>query len=155
MNLSDEGLTFIKNLESWRAKPYQDEGGKWTVGYGHLIPAKLLANYQKRPLTRVEGLKLLASDVGAFETLVAKLLLGDTNVTQAQYDAIVSFVFNVGGYAFSQSTMRRLLQSGHFSDAAKEFDRWVYVKKVKSTGLVKRRRAERRLFETGEYTRAY
>jgi lysozyme len=154
MTLSAEGLTFIQNMEAWRSKPYMDEGGKWTVGYGHLIPDKLLANYQKRPLTKAEGLALLASDVGIAETLVAKLLPEHT-LTQAQYDALVSFVFNVGGYAFSQSTMRRLLQSGHLSDAAKQFDRWVFVKKVKSTGLVKRRRAERLLFETGQYTRAY
>jgi len=154
MKLSTDGLTFIQNMESWRSKPYQDEGGKWTVGYGHLVPANLLPNYMRRALTKDEGRQLLASDVDIAETLVAKLLPEHT-LDQAQYDAVVSFVFNVGGYAFSQSAMRRLLQSGHLSDAAKQFDRWVFVKKVKSTGLVKRRRAERLLFETGQYTRAY
>lgn len=154
MKLSTDGLTFIQNMEAWRSKPYQDEGGIWTVGYGHVIPIKILANYMKRALTKVEGAQLLASDVGTAETLVAKLL-PNMSLTQTQYDALVSLVFNIGGYAFSTSTMRRLLQSGHLSDAAKEFDRWVYVKRVKSTGLVKRRRTERLLFETGQYTRAY
>ena len=154
MKLSSDGLTFIQSMEAWRSKPYQDEGGIWTVGYGHVIPIKILFNYMKRPLTKVEGVQLLASDVETAETLVTKLL-PNMSLTQSQYDALVSFVFNIGGYAFSISTLRRLLQSGHLSAAAKEFDRWVYVKQVKSTGLVKRRRAERLLFDTGQYTRAY
>lgn len=103
------------------------------------------------------------ADVGKdLSHLCAQLLAEDTNeaqssvrqavtvkITQAQYDALVSFTFNVGGGALRSSTLLRKLNAGDCWGAAAEFDRWVNARGRKLPGLVKRRADERRQFETG------
>lgn len=70
-------------------------------------------------------------------------------ITQGQYDALISFTFNVGTTALAKSTLVRKLNAGDCLGAAREFDRWVYAKGKRLTGLVKRRAAERAMFEQG------
>ena len=65
---------------------------------------------------------------------------------QNQFDALVSFVFNMGVGAFSTSTMLKFINANHFPLAAGQFDRWVYAKGKKLEGLVKRRKEEKELF---------
>jgi lysozyme len=77
------------------------------------------------------------------------------HLTQGQFDALVSFIFNIGIAAFQSSTMRKILSNTNaFEKAAKEFDRWVYSKvngkKEKLSGLVKRRNTEKELFLNGK-----
>jgi lysozyme len=74
-------------------------------------------------------------------------------LNQNQFDALASFVFNVGQGNYAQSTLRRALEAGHLRQAALEFNRWVWAtaadgKKIALPGLIKRRGAERTLFET-------
>ncbi len=68
-------------------------------------------------------------------------------LTQGQWDALSSFVYNLGPGALEKSTLLRLLNAGDYSGAAAQFDRWVYASGKKLSGLVKRRAAERALFE--------
>lgn len=69
-------------------------------------------------------------------------------VWQSEYDALVSFVYNIGVTAFRKSTMLRRLKALDYREASYEFGRWVFVNGVKSKGLINRRAAERSLFNT-------
>ena len=72
-------------------------------------------------------------------------------LTQGQYDALVSFVFNVGETKFYSSTLLRKINAGDCLGAAAEFDRWVYAKGKRLPGLVSRRADERKQWEEGCY----
>jgi lysozyme len=86
--------------------------------------------------------------------IAAEFLLSVTTVplNQNQFDALVDFIFNVGQANYATSTLKRKLNAGQYQAAAREFDRWVFAKvngkPEKLPGLVKRRAADRKLFET-------
>lgn len=159
MRASPALLDYLKRRERFRARPYLDQAGKLTIGYGHLIrphERKTLTS-----LTRDQAEALLLADVSAFAVYVDGVSRNFAQpLSQQQFDALVSFAFNVGLAAFEQSTMLKLLRVGDFAGAAAQFDRWVYItvtdalgNKVKevSRGLVNRRRMDRAIFERGVY----
>jgi lysozyme len=148
MQLSIAGLNAIKTHEAFAAVPYKDQAGIWTIGYGH----KIIAGEQFVSLTEGAASALLAQDVSYAEDAVnASVRIG---LTQGQFDALVSFVFNVGTGAFRRSTMLRKLNAGDPS-VVNEFTRWVYVtkggQKVQSAGLMNRRQAELAMFNGGSF----
>lgn len=143
MFLSLAGLNAIKQHEKFVSVPYKDQAGLWTIGYGH----KIEAGESFTSLTEAQASTLLAKDVGKAEDAVnASVHVG---LTQHQFDALVSFVFNVGTGAFRRSTLLKKLNNGDPTVAA-EFTRWVYVtkggQKVQSAGLLNRRQAEVAMF---------
>jgi GH24 family phage-related lysozyme (muramidase) len=89
---------------------------------------------------------LLAIDLQKFEKCINDNV--KKPLTQNEFDALVSFVFNVGTGAFEKSSMLKLLNSGHMPLAAGQFDRWIYAKGKVLNGLKKRRAAEKALFLT-------
>ena len=91
--------------------------------------------------------RLLRQDLKSAEAAVKGAVR--VPVTQAQYDALVSFTFNVGGTAFQRSTLVRKLNAGDCWGAGREFDRWVNAQGQRLPGLVVRRADERAAFETG------
>lgn len=91
--------------------------------------------------------QLLAHDTGVAQAAVRSAVT--TPITQAQYDALVSFTFNVGGANLRNSTMLKKLNAGDCWGAGAEFPRWRFAKGKELPGLVKRRAAERAMFETG------
>ena len=131
----------IKKWEGFSGKAYKCPGGIWTIGYGHTATCR-----QGMTITRSEAEELLKRDVSQFAKAVNSLVTIDIN--QQQFDALVSFAYNVGVNAFGNSTLLRILNSGTKHLAAKQFDRWVYSKQTKLAGLVKRRREEREMFES-------
>lgn len=143
MDLSIAGLDAIKRHEAFVATPYLDAAGKWTIGYGHLIKA----GESFDSLSESAALSLLSRDVNAAENAVNSLVRA--TLTQPQFDALVSFVFNVGAGAFRSSTLLKKINSGD-ATAAAEFGRWVYVtksgQKLVANGLVSRRQSEAQLF---------
>ncbi len=140
-NISTEGLDLIKSFEGLRLEPYMDANDGWTVGYGHL----LRPGEPRRPITEQEAVDLLRVDVASAERTVRRLVLVDLD--QGQFDALVSFVYNIGPGAFSRSTLLDRLNQGDYPGAAREFLRWVKDDGKLSRGLLKRRVAERTLFE--------
>lgn len=140
--LSNAGLGFIQSWEAFRAEKYPDQGGQWTIGFGHLIKA---GEHFAGPLTFKQGLHLLLADVGATE-LGLSGLCHEVELNQEQFDALCSFAINCGLGAFYSSTLCRLLKAGDFAGAAEQFLLWDHIGKAESQGLENRRLAERDVF---------
>lgn len=139
MRISDTGIALIKKFEGYSLTAYRCPAGVWTIGYGHTGGVKK-GDY----ITREQAEKLLREDLRAFERGVRSRLTVDVN--QNQFDALVSFAYNVGVIALSKSTLLRKLNSGDFEGAAAEFPRWNKASGKVLKGLVKRRKAEQDLF---------
>lgn len=133
-------------------KAYKDQAGLLTIGYGHLVDGQPMENYTGYPVAISEAAAqhLLRKDLTVAENAVNSLVT--VPLTQAQFDALVSFVFNVGIGAFKNSTLLRELNQGDYTEASKQFLRWNKVtingSKVVSAGLAKRREDESNLFGT-------
>lgn len=136
---SKKGLELIKNFEGLRLKSYYCPAGKLTIGYGHLVK-----DDEPREITEEDANNLLKNDLEFYEKEVRNLI--KLPITQGQFDALVSFVFNLGVNSLKTSTLLIHLNSKKFIDAALEFQRWCYVGKDKSLGILKRRFAEATLF---------
>lgn len=144
LSLSLKGLAHIKGWEGFEAKEYLDAAGLPTIGYGHLIKP----HESFGVITEQEASALLAKDVSSAETAVNNAV--KVPITQNQFDALVSFAFNVGNGAFRTSTMLKRINAGEYAAAGYEFGRWVFItqgsKKVVSAGLVNRRTADYELY---------
>ena len=137
---SDRGLNLIKQFEGFSAKPYVCAGGRWTIGYCHVI----LPDETFTEITEDEAIVLLSRDVMEAEGAVDILVKVPLN--QNQFDALVSFVYNLGSGNLKSSTLLKLLNASDYDGAAKQFDRWVYAGGRQLLGLIARRKAEEDLF---------
>jgi len=150
MNLSQAGVDLIKQFEGFRSKMYVCAAGKKTIGYGHVIlrgdtirnTSLMTAN-----ITKAEAEELLRKDAKIAEKAVKDNV--KVNLTQGQYDALVSFIFNVGTANFKKSTLLKKLNVGNYTGAADEFPKWNKGGGKVLPGLVTRRAAEKKLFESG------
>jgi len=143
MGVSMAGLAHIKGWEGFRANVYLDSAGKPTIGYGHLLlPTE---NYKK--ITVEEATNLLIKDLSNAEDAVNSLV--KVRLSQLQYDALVSFVFNVGRGAFARSTLLKKVNAGLFTEAKAEFLKWVNSGGKFVQGLYNRRVADAELFAAG------
>lgn len=138
------GIKKIISHEGLRLKPYKDEGGKWTIGFGHLIKPNEQYLLNSKGITEEKAKELLFKDLEETEKAIKQLVKVPLN--KNQFDALVSFVFNVGKNAFAQSTLLRKINNNQIKDAANEFDRWIYVSGQKSPVLERRREKEKDLF---------
>lgn len=141
MKISVKGYTAIACFEGYRQKAYLCPSGVWTIGYGHTGNVKPGDFISYRDAT-----DLLNSDIAKVANVVEKC----GELTQGQFDALVSFVFNVGEGNFNKSTLRKKVLNDRFDKSiGDEFRRWVYSKGRKLDGLIKRREWEaRRYYET-------
>lgn len=117
MIVSRQGISLIREREGCRLKPYQDSVGVWTDGVGNTVG--VVPNGP--PITQEKADADLARNLEAAESAVNAL---PRALEQHQFDALVSFVFNVGVGAFKASTMRKYLAVGNDTAAAAEFDKW-------------------------------
>ena len=125
----------LKSFEGCRLQAYQDAAKVWTIGYGHTKGVKKGDN-----ITQVEAEAYLREDV---EEVEGQILALNLNLTQPQFDALVSFVYNVGIGAFKESTLLRFIREGRSeNDIKKQFCSWVYSNGRTLPGLVKRREWE-------------
>lgn len=143
MKISDAGLQLIMSFEGCRLEAYLDAANIWTIGYGHT--GSDVHRGLKISDDRAE--ELLREDLAQADAAVNKLVT--MPLTQGQFDALVSFVFNVGAGAFGRSTLLKRLNAGGFQAAVEQFDRWVYADGRKLRGLVSRRKTEAELFGKG------
>ena len=144
MKISDTGKTLIKRFEGISLKAYYCPAGKLTIGYGHtgLVDGKPIN--PKLIITKEKAEQLLNLDVEKFEKAVISLV--KVPIKQNQFDALISFCYNVGIGNFQSSTLLKLLNEKKYTAAGEQFGRWVYVDKKVSQGLVNRRNAEAELF---------
>jgi lysozyme len=150
MYISKQGLDLIKLFESLKLKAYRCPAGVWTVGYGHTLGV-----YPGMTITPELAEKFLVDDVWNFEREVESLV--KVPITQSQFDALVSFAFNIGSdidedtiaEGLGDSTLLRKLNSGDILGAANEFPKWNKSKGKVLNGLTRRRAAERDLFLSG------
>ena len=136
-----EIIDFIKGWETCELTPYQDVAGYWTCGWGHLLDADEPREKwtQERADTQFEfDLALRAADPVRKHVKVG--------LAQCQFDALVSFTFNVGAARLRDSTLLVYLNRGHFALASAEFPKWRMAGGRVVNGLVKRRAAERAIF---------
>lgn len=138
--LSAHGAELIAEFEGFRAKPYQDAVGVWTIGYGH---TEGVGPSTKR-VTKKQALELLEKDAAKAATAVRDLV--HVRLTQNQFDALVSFTFNLGAGALAESTLLRLLNEGDYTGARKQFVFWDHAGGQVLEGLKVRRQAEAALF---------
>lgn len=140
MNISQKGIDLIKKFEGCRLTAYRCPANILTIGYGHT--GSDVVTGQK--ITQEQAEKLLKSDLLVHCNNVSRMV--KVPLTQNQFDALVSFEFNVGYGNFASSTMLKLLNQKKYREAAAQFDRWVYANRKVLAGLVKRRAAEKALF---------
>jgi lysozyme len=141
MTPSPRCVELVKRFEGFRAKPYLCPAGVATIGYGHTEGVSM----SDPPITREAAAELLERDLAVFAAGVARLLT--VPVAENQFDALVSFAYNVGLGNLQRSTLLRKVNAGDLAGAAREFAKWTKAKGVELPGLVKRRAAERALFE--------
>ena len=133
------GLELIKHFEGCQLKAYKDSVGIWTIGYGHTGGIQ-----EGQTITIDQAEHFLRNDCVIAELVVNEKVIVPLN--QNQFDALVSFVFNLGGTRFKGSTMLFKLNAGDYNGAADEFLRWNKAGGVILPGLSRRRKAERELF---------
>lgn len=149
MTPSAKCLELIKSYEGFSAKLYNCPAGDCTIGYGHKvhngpIDGSLTEKFYSIGITRESAERLLAKDVAARAGDVNKLVL--VTLTQGQFDALVSFAYNVGVANLAGSTLLHRLNGGNYDAVPEELQRWCFVHGVVSKGLVARRNAEAALF---------
>lgn len=148
--INADGLLIVTSFEGLELQAYQDSAGFWTIGYGHTSMAGPPEVYPGMVITAAEAEQILQRDLDLFEAGVTRGLTIATN--SDQYSAMVSFAFNVGLGAYEDSTLLRKHNAGDFAGAANEFLRWVNAGGQFLPGLLRRRRAERALYLSEDYT---
>lgn len=142
-NITEDGLRLIRRFEGFSAVPYLCPAGYLTVGYGHVVKNP---DAFRQPITKDEATKILTVDVETAERAVLRLI--SMPLTDGQFDALVSFTFNLGAGALQRSTLRRKVNREDHEDAAAEFLRWVWAGGRKLPGLIRRRQAEAMLYQS-------
>lgn len=145
MRTSERGVTLITNAEGFRATPYLDVGGVPTIGFGScFLPCGSPVTMKTSAVTRQEAVEMLRNDLIKDEACITGRVKVPLN--QSQFDALASFVYNVGSGNFSGSTLLKKLNAGDYMGAAREFLRWDKVNGKSYRGLSARRIAEQKLF---------
>lgn len=143
MKTSQTGIDLIKRFEGFSPVPYKCPAGKMTIGYGHVIRQ----DERFAIISEADADALLNADLIKFEAAVNALV--NVPLTQGRFDALVSFVYNLGVAAFKSSTMLKRLNEKNYAAAADNFQRWVNVNGKPMKGLIRRRAAEFALFIGG------
>lgn len=147
MKTSQAGINLIKNFEGFRAKAYPDPatgGEPWTIGYGTTSSAGVGKVKRGMVITEVQAESMLVRSLQNYELAVTHAL--KKPVTQHQFDALVSFCYNVGPLNMSRSSVIKYINAGDPAKAAQAFMLWNKAAGRVMPGLTRRRAAERDLF---------
>lgn len=146
MRISSTGIEFLKEVEGFSPIAYLDSAGHPTIGYGH----KILRSDKWERISEEEASFLLAQDVWKAESDVNRLVT--VPLSGNEFDALVSFVFNLGAGALGKSTLLKLLNQKKYAEAALELRHWVKARNPRTKklevvdGLVNRREKEKQLW---------
>ena len=140
MNISQEGLSLIKKFEGCELEAYKCAAGVWTIGYGSTKGVK-----EGDTHTQEEADKLLLHEMSEYEGYINEMVT--TNLNQNQFDALVSWVFNLGPSNLSSSTLLIKINNKDWEDIPNQIKRWNKAGGKVLEGLIRRREAESLLFE--------
>ena len=141
MNYSKTGLALTEQFEGLRLTAYQDQVGRYTIGYGHTAGVQ-----QGDTCTQAQAEAWLASDVSwAVQTVNLYVTIA---LTQGEFDALVDFVFNLGAGSFEHSRLLTLVNQRAFATAAADFEKWDMAGGQVVAGLLRRRIAEEAEFKS-------
>lgn len=140
MKTSQAGVDLIKQFEGQRLTAYKCPAGIWTIGYGHTSAAGEPTVQPGMTITYQEANAILVRDLGKYEDAVDRLV--KVPLTQNQFDALVSFTYNVGEGALAKSTLLKKLNAGQYDAVPAELMKWTKGGGKELPGLVRRRRAE-------------
>jgi len=144
MKISQEGLALIKKFEGCKLESYKCAAGVWTIGYGSTKGIK-----EGMSISQEEADNLLLEDVAVFEDNVLDAVT--MPLSQHQFDALVSWTFNLGGANLKASTMLKKLNAGEYEEVPAQMKRWNKAGGKVLQGLIRRREAEALLFEGKEW----
>lgn len=144
--LTDTGLRLLKQFEGYRTQVYQDAVGYWTIGYGHLVkPTDPYHPYGPiKTISNEEAEELLRRDSEEAQQAVRSMVT--VPLSDNQFDALTSLVFNIGSGNFSRSQVLTALNRGDYNGAARAFGNHIYAKGQLLPGLVARRNHEIGIF---------
>lgn len=141
MRTSDNGIELVKRYEGYREQAYRCPAGVWTIGYGHTANV-----HEGQTCTREQAERWLREDLRSAENAV-NVLEPSRPLRQCEFDALVSFVYNLGTGNFSGSTLRRKVLANPDNPTIRdEFEKWIYADGRIQPGLVTRREAEADLY---------
>ena len=146
MKVNQEGLDIIKHFEGYSSTVYADPIGIPTIGFGSIWDKegnRLTMDHE--PITEQEGEFLLVRELKHVESAIARLIR--VELTENQFSAIASLTFNIGSGRLKSSTLRAKINREDYSGASAEFPKWRRAGGRILKGLVRRRKAERELFE--------
>lgn len=144
MKTSVSGVNFIKSWEGLLLKAYQCQAGVWTVGYGSTFYEDGTKVKQGDKVTKARAEDLLIFHLSKIEDEINALGL---NLSQPQFDAVVSFCFNCGVGAFKRSTLLKIIRSHPGAvEIREQFMKWTRAGGQVSRGLVRRRKAEAQMY---------
>ena len=139
-----EGLALIKKFEGCELEAYQCSAGVWTIGYGHtkgVTPSD--------SISQEEAEQMLVDELHEYESYVNEYVT--VALSQNQFDALVSWVYNLGPANLKASTMLKVLNSGEYEDVPAQIKRWNKAGGKVLEGLIRRREAEACLFQGKEW----
>ncbi len=137
-----KGIELVKHFEGFEADAYKDIVGVWTIGYGHTGNVKVGDH-----VSEAEAETILANDLNRFERAVQNRVTVD--LSQDQFDALVCWTFNLGEGSLQESTLLKRLNKGEHEAVPSEMARWNKAGGKVVKGLVRRRRAEGKLWAEG------
>ena len=146
MKISQEGLSLIKKFEGCELEAYKCAADVWTIGYGSTKGVK-----EGDTLTQEEADKLLLKDVEVFEKAVKDAV--EVPISQSQFDALVSWTFNLGSGSLNSSTMLKKLNNQEYDEVPAQIKRWNKAGGKVLQGLIRRREAEALLYEGKEWSK--
>ncbi len=146
MEISKNGLDLIKSFEGFSSKPYLCPAGVPTIGYGTtLYPNGAHVKMTDKPIREEDAVSILRYWIDrTYGASVNRYIQKD--ITQNQYDALVSFAYNLGIGALKSSTLLKRVNQGKNKKASKEFLKWDHAGRKRLAGLTRRRKAESEMF---------
>ena len=139
MNTSQNGIDLIKHFEGCELKAYKCPAGVWTIGYGHIKGVQ-----EGDVITEQQADEMLVEELHEYENYVNTLV--NVPLNQNQYDALVSWVYNLGGGNLKSSTLLKVLNSGDYAGVPAQIMRWNKAGGKVLEGLTRRRQDEAELF---------
>ena len=144
LNTSMEGVSLIKKFEGCELEAYQCSANVWTIGYGHTKDVE-----KGDTITKEEAEQMLVDELHEYENYINKYV--NVALSQNQFDALVSWVYNLGPANLTASTMLKVLNNGKYEEVPAQMKRWNKAGGKVLDGLVRRREAEALLYQGREW----
>jgi len=146
MEISQEGIALIKKFEGCELEAYKCAAGVWTIGYGSTKGVK-----ESDSISQEDADKLLMDELKEYESYVNDFV--EVDLEQNQFDALVSWVFNLGPANLKASTLLKVLNSKDYEGVPAQIKRWNKAGGKVLQGLVRRREAESLLFTDEDWSK--